>query len=169
MMNGVGKEGGGGVGDHEESPLSYWEARKEEAGKEEIEREGGRELGCQVSKSKDRSTKPLDAAKQGGGSSSSSFSSSSKYPSMIFSSLFLLSLIFYHFFFLGIGFDNSNFTPIFQVEILFLACLFVCLLACLLACFFVSREFQWRSNYKQARVIARYLAPPLWQFQTSNS
>jgi hypothetical protein len=30
---------------------------------------------------------------------------------VIFSSLFLLSLIFYEFFFLGIGFDNSNFIP----------------------------------------------------------
>jgi hypothetical protein len=38
MMGGVGKRGGAGV-DHEESPLSNWEARKEEAGKEEIERE----------------------------------------------------------------------------------------------------------------------------------
>jgi hypothetical protein len=123
-MDGVGKEGGG---DHEESPLSYWEARKEEAGKEEIERERGRELGCQVSKSKDRSTEPLDAAKQGGGSSSSSFSSSSKSPSVIFSSLFLFSLIFYHFFFLGIGFDNSNFIPIFQVEILFLIIIIIIL------------------------------------------
>jgi hypothetical protein len=39
MMGGVGKRGAGGGGDHEESPLSNWEARKEEAGKEEIERE----------------------------------------------------------------------------------------------------------------------------------
>jgi hypothetical protein len=137
MMGGVGGRGG----DHEESPLSNWEARKEEAGKEEIERERererGREPGCQVSKSKDRSTEPLDAAKQGGGSSSSysysSSSSSSKYPSVIFSSLFLLSLIFYEIFLVGIGFDNSNFIPNFQVEMLFLACLFVCLLACFLS------------------------------------
>jgi hypothetical protein len=91
--------------------LSNWEARKEEAGKEEIERE--------------RESSSSD--------SYSSSSSSSKYPSVIFSSLFLFSLIFYEFFLLGIGFDNSNFIPNFQVEMLFLACLFVCLLPCFLS------------------------------------
>jgi predicted permease len=84
---------------------------------------------------------------------------------VIFSSLFLLSLIFYEIFLVGIGFDNSNFIPNFQVEMLFLACLFVCLFACLLSFFFVSREFQWKSNYKQARVIAHYLAPPYGNFK----